>query len=139
MPAPALAAQGAKLTVAKPDEYDRSYDKFDHFLASLEINFITCATAFPNDLTKIFYVLLYMKKGLVQDWATNTFIELKANRVAFINWAMFKAELKRMFKDPNKKKKAQLDLKAIQQLHNESVDEFFTCFNHLKPFTEFNV
>ena len=63
-PAPAPAVPGAKLTVAEPDEYDGSYEKFDHFLASLEINFITRATAFPNDQTKIFYALSYMKKGV---------------------------------------------------------------------------
>ena len=111
--APASAAPGAKLTVVELDEYGGSYKKFDHFLASNEINSITHATVFLNNQTKIFYALLHMKKGLTQDWAVNMFIEFKVNRVVFANWAVFKAELKRMFEDLNKKRKAQLNLKAI--------------------------
>lgn len=128
----APAVNPPKLTVAEPDEYDGSCEKFDHFLTSLDFNFLTRPSAFPTDQVKIYYALSYMKKGPAEQWAMSTFQILRENRLAYPDWAAFEAALRGMFEDPNKTQKARLELKEIRQGPYESVDKFFSRFNHLK-------
>jgi hypothetical protein len=62
--AAATASTSKKSSVAKPDEYDGTSSKYEKFIRQVELYVLANRTQFPDDNSKILFVLSYMTEGL---------------------------------------------------------------------------
>ena len=140
-PTPAVQASqsGApKASVAEPDDYDGQYENFDTFMSQLYLLFAAKPRAYASDHMKIVSTLSYMKKGLAGVWATNVTRQLREHTLVYRDWEEFESKLKETFDDPNKKRVAQVKLKALKKTVKQSADEYFAEFDHLAARAGFN-
>jgi len=126
-PTPAIQASqsGApKASVAEPDDCDGHYEIFDIFMSQLYLLFVAIKPrAYASDHMKIVSTLSYMKKGLAGVWATNVTKQLREHTLVYRDWEEFESKLKETFDDPNKKRVAQVKLKALKKTVKQSADE----------------
>lgn len=110
--------------VARPEIFDGK--GFLTFMRSVNLYLIANKKEFPDDASKIVFVLSYMKAGHADTWAEN-FTDEANDKNDFGTWDDFKVALKRSFADPNLTKHAVDKLESMTQ-GRQSADEFFQHF-----------
>jgi hypothetical protein len=63
---------------------------------------------------------------------------MREGTLAFSNWTAFETKLKEVFDDPNKKRVAQVKLRALKKTSKQSADEYFAEFDQLAVLAGFN-
>jgi hypothetical protein len=134
--APVPGAQAPKKSsLAKPEEFDGKGAHYEKFIRQVELYLLANQHLFPDDDTKILFVLSYMTEGLADQWAQN-FIGAKKlaagnNVLTLGTWTDFKKALDASFIDPNRKRNAQAALEGLRQ-GRMTAEEFFTQFDQTR-------
>jgi hypothetical protein len=117
--------------VASPKPFDRDKSKYQSFRCSLDQCFRSEPEKFPEapPEARILFTLLYMQKGLAEQWANHFYDAATAART-IPAWSAFEKQLDASFTDANTVNIARKKLKNLVQGRTPAI-EYFLNFEYL--------
>ena len=89
------------LKIAMPTLFTGLQDDLDHFKAECALYIRLQGSEFPDDTSKMLFILSYMKGGAAGTWATHKIQFILTPSEMLMTMDEFEAEVDLMFTDPN--------------------------------------
>ena len=87
--------------IATPTPFTGLQDDLDHFKAECALYICLQGSKFPDDMSKMLFILSYMKGGATRTWATHKIQSILTPSETLMTMDKFEAEVDLMFADPN--------------------------------------
>lgn len=130
-----------KIHCEKPQDYDGDFKRWAAFEQDVVVYLTAAREDFDDDMSKILFVLSYMKQGTAATWAQNWRTEHTLNGRLILfqgdTFDTFFTSLVDSFKNPNVKRDAQHELARMRQGSN-TAEEFFQKFEIKRREAELN-
>ena len=98
---PPLPTMTKLLKIATPTPFTGLQDDLDRFKAECALYICLQGSEFPDDMSKMLFILSYMKGGAAGTWATHKIQFILTPSETPMSMDKFKAEVDLIFVDPN--------------------------------------